>query len=323
MPTVAIVTPVYATPENDRLKYFRHTVNSVLRQNHRNIVHIVVDDGSTVDVASFLQDYHDPRIRYLKREKSVDDLRTASNALNMGIDYCLVKDGNIFAANETRDLTAVTFVHSDDLLTEDSIAMRVSGLPSGFIFTDMGQFNNGGRRIQIKKGSAKSVGDRTYALRNPMAFNHHTIMWNLPFLHYLKEFVARKYDQQGVFDSKLFHGEDRDMSLSSSEAAIEGGFEVAYVPLISVMYRQHSLSISGEVDPEQLAIQHDLNSMKHFGSPQQDRSLERMLSNLPWSLGAFLPKEIKQRIRPIKDLVEDVRLHVTKPHLYIRLVKQI
>ena len=52
MSTVALVTPVYATSDNGRLKLLEQTLRSAADQKYSNcnLVLLVVDDGSTVDV---------------------------------------------------------------------------------------------------------------------------------------------------------------------------------------------------------------------------------------------------------------------------------
>ena len=140
MATVAVVTPIYATPENGRLELFRHTLRSVQQQTHHNVVYLVVDDGSTADVPNFLNEYRDSRVRYVRREKLPTDLRTPSNALNLGIDYCLDRNSDIMTHEEAATLAAVTYLHSDDLLTKDSVKQRLRRLPDGFIHSDMALF---------------------------------------------------------------------------------------------------------------------------------------------------------------------------------------
>jgi len=320
MATVAVVTPIYATPENGRLELFRHTLRSVQQQTHHNVVYLVVDDGSTADVQKFLRESRDSRVRYIRREKFPTDLKTASNALNLGIDCCIGRDREIFSTGEAEDLAAVAFLHSDDLFVPNSVELRIKNLQNGFVFTDMALFTSSGKIPRIRYGDTVSVANKTYATKNPREFNHHTIMWSLPFLRYLREFTARKYNQYGVFDPRLFHGEDRDISLSSSEAAIEGNLTVNYAPFVSVIYRTHPKSISGETLDEDVAVQGNLISLKHFGREEinfdVEKILDRMLSNPPWSIGAFLPERMKKRIRPIRDFIGDIELHATNPKLW-------
>lgn len=147
-----------------------------------------------------VQPYNDPRVRYLRRERLPSDLKTASNALNFGIDYCLARSGDVFTRSEAEDLVGVGFLHSDDLLSSDSIERRVRHLPRGFVYTDRATFS-GIHVIDIIGGKSLSSMGRL-ALQ---PFPHHTLLWEMEFLEYLKGFVECHYGQEGVFDSLLSH----------------------------------------------------------------------------------------------------------------------
>lgn len=326
MRTVAVVTPIYATPENGRLELLHQTLMSIVHQQDSNysLVYLVVDDGSTSDVEGFLKSYNDSRIRYIRRERSPSDLKTASNALNLGIDLCLTRDSSIFTMNESDDLYSIAFLHSDDLLTKDSIKTRLEYLGEGFVHTDMAFFNNKGNVIRVKKWKAESDKEYILAVGTHILFNHHTIMWELGFLRYLKDFVAREYEQPGVFDPLLSHGEDRDMSLSSAEAAIEGNYEIRHISAVSVFYRCHQNSITGEsAEPDYLRAQRDRIFQKHFGWTQPKRLIPDLLVRLqadpPWSWGTFLPEGAKRRLRPVRNYVRGLRSENLYPRLSMEL----
>ena len=307
MATVGVITPVYATKDNQRLSLLQPTLSSVRQQSYPDFVHLIVDDGSTCDVEGFLQTYSDQRIRYIRRERNPSDLQTASNALNFGIDHCLAKSGDVFTRSEANDLTAVAFLHSDDMLTSNSVGLRLANIGNGFVHSDMAVFDNHGKVIRINKWRGS---EKDYLLSAAhYSFNHHTVMWDIEFLRYLKDFVADRYGQTGVFDPLLSFGEDRDMSLSSIEASIAGGYRHKHLPLVSVYYRCHKNSISGEqTDPEYLRAQRNRISQKH-SVPDTNRSklvtiLNRLTSNLPFSLFTFLPEEVKRELRPIRNCGE-------------------
>lgn len=317
MSTVAVITPIYATPENERLKLFDYTAGSVGKQRNArsNIVHIVVDDGSSVDVESHIRDYKNPQIRYIRREKPISDLKTASNALNLGIDLCIQGSSDIFTKSEASDLNGVTYLHSDDLLTLDSIGDRIKNLDGGFVYTDMAFFNNQGKIIAVR--GWKGGSNKEDMLKNNFAFNHHTVMWEMGFLQYLKDFVARKYGQSGIFDPFLSHGEDRDASLSSAEAAMEGGFRVTYIPSVSVLYRVHQQSITGDsAEGMYLQAQLERTFKKHYlDSMPGLELLGRLKADQPWSWFTFLPQGVKRKLRPIKNHIKGVVFGLRYPTL--------
>ena len=214
-------------------------------------------------------------------------------------------------------MNGVTYLHSDDLLTLDSIGDRIRNLDGGFVYTDMAFFNNRGKIIAMR--GCKGGSGKEYMLQNgkEFAFNHHTTMWNMGFLQYLKDFVASKYGQSGIFDPFLSHGEDRDVSLSSAEAAIEGGFGVKYIPGVSVLYRVHQQSITGE-PAEEAYLQAQLERIfkkHHSDSMLKLDLLGRLKADQPWSWFTFLPIGIKRKLRPIKNHVKEAVFGLRHPAL--------
>lgn len=309
MATVAVVIPVYATPENHRLDFLGQTLRSVQRQTYRDLVAVVVDDGSPADVAGFVQAQHMGNVRYVRRARSPADLRTASNALNFGINLCLEKDAGVFTRHEAGDFGAIAYLHSDDLLTAESVQERLAALNQGaaFVYSDMIYIDTSNVPTGVNRWKGKCGSNTLFG------FPHHTVMWSIVFAQLLRAHVAEKYEQNGIFDSRLSYGEDRDVSISSVEAAMTEGKAVHYLPEITYAYRQHALSISGDhAGEDYIRRQRELIDTKHF-SPQEMKRLRlqrilaratRATSDLPWSLGYSLPESVKQHLRPIKDFVK-------------------
>lgn len=320
---MAVITPAYITPQNGRLALFAQTINSVVTQRlcQVRLVYLVVDDGSTVDLKSFVEQWRDPRVRYVRRQRSATDLQTASNALNLGFDLCLAKDPHVFSHAEARDLCAATYLHSDDLLTQDSVERRALRLNGGCVHTAMACFHNDGtvkKIMSFKCGTADQV-MAANAAGKPL-YNHHTFMWDFDFLRRLRAYVAEKYAQGGIFDTALSHGEDKDMTLSSIVMAIEQGLPVVYLPQITVFYRLHEQSISGRsADAAYVASQQDRLYRKHFCQrPPGGRPHElqvKVLSDLPWSLGTFLPLPVKALAKRFRNRVKQINFRTRHPEL--------
>ena len=305
MATAAVVIPVYATPENRRLEFLAQTLKSVQQQTYRDIVAVIVDDGSTVDVAGFVQAQRMGNVRYVRRTRSPADLKTASNALNLGIDLCLARSGEVFSHSEASDLAAVAYLHSDDLLPPASIQKRISVLDGDTAFvhgdTLLVSLDNNPVRVLRWKGKYNSG-----SFHN---FPHHTIMWTIEFALQLKSYVAAKYSQDGIFDSRLSYGEDRDVSLSSAEAAIKEGTKIIYLKEIAYLYKQHLESISGESPDVYAANQDKLIYDKH--GLKQGRLMaffQLVTSDFPWSLGYSFPELVKRQVRPLRDFVKQKKL---------------
>ena len=307
--TVAIVVPVYATLGNHRLDYLDQTLQSVQKQTHKGLVCVVVDDGSTVDVQAFVKDQKYDRLRYVRREREPYDLRTASNALNFGINLCLRDNGNVLTSEEARNLSALAYLHSDDMLAIDSIEERLSGLSNSvaFVHTNFASIDSNNRLLRIDRWSKRNDEYTSNILAG--GFGHHTTMWSMEFVRMLVQYVSDRYGQNGIFDSRLSYGEDVDVSLSGVEAANRVSRLIAYIPKITYLYRQHSGSISGgKVPQEYRRSQEELIYSKHFSEAnlaelKRKLFLQYLTRDFPWSLGASLPEEVKRYLRPVRDSI--------------------
>lgn len=61
MPRVSIISPVYNAE-----KYIRRCIDSVLRQTYPHWEQLIVDDGSSDGTQQIIEEYDDPRIRYIR-----------------------------------------------------------------------------------------------------------------------------------------------------------------------------------------------------------------------------------------------------------------
>src|SRR5271154_3281360 len=75
-PFFSVVIPAY-----NRARVLPGALDSVLQQTDQDFEVIVVDDGSTDDPRAVVEDFHDPRIRYERKENG-----GGGSARNRGID---------------------------------------------------------------------------------------------------------------------------------------------------------------------------------------------------------------------------------------------
>jgi glycosyltransferase involved in cell wall biosynthesis len=124
-PLVSIVTCTY-----NRGHLIGETVRSVLQQTWQRFEYIIVDDGSTDNTAEIIESFREPRIKYIRHERTGGHL---SRLRNFAHGYC---SGDYIA-----------YVDSDDLWEPDKLRTQITGLdssPSGFSFTDIVIFDTSG-----------------------------------------------------------------------------------------------------------------------------------------------------------------------------------
>src|SRR5262245_26703612 len=107
-PVVSVIVPVY-----NRVDLLKDAVRSVLAQSFADFELIVVDDGSTADIAGALRPFEDGRIRLMRHDVN----RGAAAARNSGIAEARGK----FCA----------FLHSDDQWHPEKLARQVAFMSKG------------------------------------------------------------------------------------------------------------------------------------------------------------------------------------------------
>lgn len=90
--TVSVILPTY-----NRSVSLVAAINSVLLQSHRDLEVIVVDDGSTEDIAGLVAAFNDGRLRYVAHPQN----RGAAAARNTGLDHA---KGEFIAFQDSDDL---------------------------------------------------------------------------------------------------------------------------------------------------------------------------------------------------------------------------
>ncbi len=75
MSRISFLLPVY-----NGAQFLGETLQSILAQDHKDFDVVIIDDGSTDDTATIIDQFDDPRIKYHKTENS-----GLVNALNYGL----------------------------------------------------------------------------------------------------------------------------------------------------------------------------------------------------------------------------------------------
>ena len=120
MRRIAVITPVFNRPKM-LLCAARSVLSQKLPKGYR-LQYVIVDDGSsdrTHDVMQKLVNDHDSIVPLYRNREQGGPL-TASNALNHGIAYLIDQDA----------VDYICYLHSDDILTPDSLLERANVLSS-------------------------------------------------------------------------------------------------------------------------------------------------------------------------------------------------
>lgn len=249
MTLVAIITPVYVSPEfPSRLELFDKTVASVntLCSNGTTHLHIVVDDESTdpAGLKRVLEKYDDSRIRYLRRERKETDLKTASNALNFGIDAVLDGHDKI---PEYKNIDSVTPLHSDDLMYD--IASRAKSLERadvGAVLSRIVVLRDGTERIHEPDFTMSA---QDYVRQGIAPYPVASLMWKRSTLAGMREYNKAKLPRaqrfDGIYRPDFVNVEDVLVSKLTALYLCDAHLRMAVSEEISMLYRYHQDSLRG------------------------------------------------------------------------------
>jgi glycosyltransferase involved in cell wall biosynthesis len=208
---VSVIIPAF-----NRARYIRQTVESVLNQSYSNIETIVVDDGSTDDTLSVLEEFTG-KIRLLVHPGRQN--RGQSASINLGLEQ---SDGDY-----------VAILDSDDYWEPEKIAAQVGYLDqnpeTGLVYCNGTAVNsNGGFLYNIYKSTHKEESRPERVLLD--CYIH------LPSNSMLRKSVL---DLAGRFDESLRAAQDHDMLIRVAEIT-----RLGYINRSLYHYRRHQDSIS-------------------------------------------------------------------------------
>jgi len=265
-----IITPYYEEEENHnfstRRKYLDETIESVDKQNRKDLLHVIVDDGSKSEYYKKLQKkYLNSQNRIIiRRERKKSDILTCTNALNFGLDYCFKTDS--FKGIDIGSHDIITFLHSDDLLID--VYKRLDMFNSGsyvFVYTDALIFFDDNDVAYKWGGIDGSIDKITNNMWVYGKLAYPTMTWKKDFLKELKTYNIQKYKLNYVLDPKVGCGEDVDLALSSLEFAKIKGCKIGYLKDFTAGYRIHNKSLASIRDQLQRASEENSVLIKHFG----------------------------------------------------------
>lgn len=203
-PLISVIVPAY-----NRADFILRPLNSVCNQSYNNFEIIVVDDGSTDNTASFIKNYKDKRIKYIKHTEN----RGVPSARNTGIKA---------ARGEY-----ITFLDSDDEIYPEKFEIQLNRLCDlsdsyGLIYCGYSLFINSTEE-HVMDIVPEEYGNICDALLKRCIFAVHTPL-------------IRKscFEECGLFDESLPGCEDWDMWIRLSQH-----YKFTFVPDILAKFYIH------------------------------------------------------------------------------------
>lgn len=288
---VSIVMPVHNGEE-----YIGECINSILRQNWQNFELIVIDDGSTDNTISVIENFSDQRIRYVKNER------------NKGIVYSLNKGISLARGKY------IARIDADDKMHVNRLCKQVQYLENHTDVALVGSWHfiidPKSKVIGIKEYPVDDEEIRSLSLFvNP--FSHPSVM--------MRTEVARAFNYTNEFN----YCEDYELWMK-----IIDQYKTANIPECLTYYRVHSLKERQEYIKEQgqstiellsavmdeLGIEHSVEELTLHAAIVLRTVRKNVTSNSPEALIAWVNKvlEYQQKIYNYpSSLVKKVKDYVT------------
>ncbi len=239
-PQVSVIIPAY---NGDR--YIVQAVESVLSQTFTDLEIIVVDDGSTDATRQVLEPYLD-RIRYIYQEN-----QGVAAARNRGIKEA---KGDLIA-----------FLDQDDFFLPDKLAAQVALFIAS---PSLGIVNSGWRLVNEQGEIISDIKPWQYFPKLDLE----TWIVQMPVLPSAMMFSRKWLELAGGFNSEFDSVDDSDLVIRLTVL----GCEAAWLPQVTVCYRQHdkNVSIKKSLKQANLFIKLKQNFFNKPDLPQHIRELE-------------------------------------------------
>lgn len=221
-PTVSIVMPVY-----NGEKYIKESVESILCQTYTNFELIIINDGSTDNTASLIENYNDNRIKIINNKHDFID------SLNLGITHA---QGKYIARMDADDIMLSNRIEKQYNYMEENLDIDICG-------TWMEIFgNNNGTISKIKTSHRELLLASIWG--NPLY--HPTVMMKKE----LRDKFGQKKGIYQMYDKKYIYAEDYKLWVE----LIEMGFKFANIPEVLLKYRSSDTQITKVKSAESFRI---------------------------------------------------------------------
>lgn len=281
--SVLVVTPVFCSEDNQRLRMLLQNVYWTEQQSLSRHYHAVVDDGSTDETPGILDNLARRNKRLLVYHKKNGG---SSEAINFGVKQSL----------KVVNPELITVIHSDDLLLPKSLESRAEALESGnaqFVYSGMLIVDELKRHSLLKFRAPHFCNAATLyqGLLNHRHVPYPTLMWK-------RDFFLGELDG---FDPQIRSAEDWDIALRSAKIAREKGETHATIPNISVVSRMHAHNLRPKNIADGVRWQcYKLIFRKHVQGAEYYLRLTKAGIRM---LREILPEFVKKPLRPIREQI--------------------
>lgn len=236
LPTISVVLPVY-----NGAKYLAEALDSILEQSYSDFELIVIDDGSTDESLSILEDYQrqDSRLRLISREN-----RDLATTLNESIDMAR---GEWVARMDQDDIALPHRLESQLLWLKKSGADIAGSWVKCFGSWDQ-------RTTKAYRTDQAIKVDMLF--KSP--FVHPSVMMRTSLVRSLR------------YDRAAEKAEDYDLWVRAAQA----GWIMTNVPEVLLLYRKHSTQISTMSSARQLRVAGEVQA-RYWASLRDTYQLEQ------------------------------------------------
>jgi glycosyltransferase involved in cell wall biosynthesis len=217
VPKVTVLMTVY-----NGLPYLGEAIDSVLAQTFEDFEFLIIDDASTDGSCSLIESYGDPRIRFVRNENNMSQVRSLNKGLRLA-------KGEYIARIDQDDMCYSTrFEKQIDFFQDCSPNVAVVGTWMKTITEDNQVFTRviNGERIPYEvEGRLDCYADVLFDLfKGRSNLSHPSVMFR-------KDIVL----QVGGYDEEFHIAQDFDLWLRLAMA----GFDARIIPELLVSYRFH------------------------------------------------------------------------------------
>ncbi len=205
-PKVTVLMPVF-----NGTSYVREAIESVLAQTYIEFEFLIIDDASTDESASVIESYKDERIRLVKNESNIGQVRSLNKGLHLA-------RGAFIARLDQDDSCLMTRLERQAAVLGNDAKIAIVG-------TWLQIIDGSSHAITIWAGRLDDYADFVYtSLANRLMLYHPSVMFR-------RDVVLRL----GGYDETMRYAEDQDLWRRIALA----GYDARIIPSPLVCYRLH------------------------------------------------------------------------------------